>query len=143
MAKSSEARLEWFDTFELGVPEIDDDHKHLLSIMRDVQSSAEQGKSDLCARNLGKLLNDTKAHFGREEEFLRKLGYDGVQGHVAYHGELYSRAKAVKSSCENRVSREDLADCCEEMMSFLIDDIVRGDLPLKSFFEQKGLVKLQ
>ncbi len=143
MAQSPAAKLEWFGTFELGVPEIDDDHKRLLSVMRDIQSSAEQGSTDECEQNLGKLLDEIRAHFGREEEFLRKLGYDGVQDHIAYHAELYSRAEAAKNSCQKLASQEDLLDCCEELMSFLIDDIVRGDMPLKSFFEEKGLVEQQ
>ena len=141
MPKSPSVRLEWLDTFELGVPEIDDDHKNLLSVMRDVQCSAEQGKMGRCGKHLEQLMRDTRAHFDREEKLLRKWRYGDVQGHVAYHAKLYSRAEAAKKSCENIESREDLVECCKEMMSFLIDDIVRGDLPLKTFFEEMGLVE--
>ncbi len=136
-------KLVWLETFEIGVPEIDDDHKQILSVMRNVRSAAEREQTDLCGKYLDELLVVSRAHFQREEDFLRKWEYGDLEGHIRYHQALYSRADAMKKTCQDALPGKDLETCCGEMMDFLIDDVIRGDLPLKSFFQEKGLAKPQ
>lgn len=134
-------KFKWLETFELGVPLIDDCHKKIMSAMQDVLSLAETGQIALCKERLDELLRISAEHFQEEENFLRECGYDSVENHVRYHARMYSRAEAVNKSCANIESKEDLKDCCEEMMAFLVDDVIKGDIALKTFFQNKGLAK--
>ncbi len=135
------AKLEWLETFELGVPEIDDDHREILAIMKSVEAAAETENYDLCADLLDKLIEFSAVHFKREEALLRKVGYPGVDMHEEYHSELVGQASAVKDVCKRIKSRENFQECCSELFGFLVDDIVAGDLKFKSFLETKGVTK--
>lgn len=132
-------RFEWLETFELGVPEIDNDHRAMLALMKALQSSAKAGDRRTSVKLLDRLLAFSHDHFAREEAFLRRWNYQEEGEHRRYHEGLYARAQAVKKACAQTESRKGFDECCEEMMSFLVDDIVRGDLGLKSFLQDAGL----
>ncbi|MGB8275609.1 MAG: hemerythrin domain-containing protein [Alphaproteobacteria bacterium] len=131
----------WLETFELGIPQIDDEHKQMLSIMQRVQDTANAEQFDECMTLLDDLISVSEAHFTREEELLEKLRYPGVAEHREYHSALLARAEAVKEICKGMRSRANFKGCCEEMFGFLVDDVVAGDLTLKSFLQEKGAIK--
>lgn len=135
------AKLEWLETFELGYPEIDNDHKEMLSIMKAIEAQADAENFELCAKLLDELIFHSKAHFEREEKLLADAGYPYVDLHGEYHSALVARADAVKEICQGIRSKENFKDCCMEMFGFLVDDVIAGDLQFKSFLEEKGLIK--
>jgi len=132
-------KLEWLETFELRVPEIDGDHRVMLDLMKAVQSAAAAHERQLCERYLDRLLDFSQSHFAREEILLERWKYPDAEKHAAYHAGLQARAKAVRQACAKTETFEAFEECCEEMMSFLVDDVVRGDMKLKSFVENAGL----
>ncbi|MCF8468362.1 MAG: hemerythrin domain-containing protein [Sneathiella sp.] len=134
-------KLDWLETFELGVPEVDADHRELLAIMKKIESLADAGAFDDCGPLLDELIDFSVAHFAREEEMLVEVGYPNADIHKEYHGRLLDRARSVKDICKEIRSKDNFKDCCDEMFGFLVDDIVTGDLKFKSFLENKGLIK--
>lgn len=132
-------QFDWLESFELGVPEIDSDHRAIMALMRAVQSAARVDERERCEKLLDRLLTLTRDHFAREEAFLSRWGYGEAGDHARYHEGLCARAESVKKACAEIESPQGFDECCEEMMSFLIDDIVRGDLGLKSFLQEAGL----
>jgi len=135
------ARLEWLATFELGVAEIDDDHRKMLATMQRVRDALGAGDRAACLAALDALLEVSAAHFEREEAFLTAHGYADVAKHQAYHTDLFYRAATLKAAGARVETMDQLEACCDEMMSFLIDDVVRGDAGLKSFLQAKGLTR--
>ncbi len=135
------AKLDWLETFELGLPEIDDDHREMLAIMKSVEAAADADDFDLCADLLDKLIEFSTAHFKREEDLLEKAEYPYLGIHKEYHSGLIARADSVKNICKEIKSRKNFKECCSEMFQFLVDDVVAGDLKFKSFLEEKGLVQ--
>lgn len=134
-------KLQWLETFELGLPEIDDDHRELLSIMKSIESAADAEDFERCAELLDSLIDFSRSHFEREEELLAKAGYPHLGLHSEYHSGLLARAGTVKEICKGIRSKETFKDCCAEMFKFLVDDIIAGDLNFKSFLEEKGVIK--
>ena len=132
-------KLEWLDTFELRVPEIDGDHRVMLDLMNAVQSAAAARDRPRCEHYMDRLLAFSESHFRREEALLDRWKYPGARKHAAYHAELLERTNAVRRACSEIESPESYIECCEEMISFLVDDVVRGDMKLKSFMENAGL----
>ncbi len=134
-------KLDWLETFELGIPSVDADHRHLLNIMKQIETAANAAKFETCKDLLDELVVASKNHFAREEALLEETGYPNAAIHKDYHARLLSRAQSVKDVCKEIGTRENLKDCCHEMFEFLIDDIVKGDVNFKSFLEEKGLIK--
>lgn len=133
-------KLEWLDTFELGVPEIDGEHRTMLDLMKAVQLAVAARDRKRGEQYLDRLLAFSRSHFAREETLLEGWGYPDTAKHANYHAKLLERAIALKQVCAEIESAEAFEECCKEMMSFLVDDVVRGDLNLKSFLEDAGLV---
>lgn len=134
------SNLVWHDFFEIGVEFIDQDHKHLLAIMQDVQDAIMQRDYEACAKHLSRLLGEAAEHFHREEVFLGEAKYPGLTEHMKYHAELLAQAEHVKKICESTETRQDVQACFKGMARFLIDDILKGDVKFKSYLEHEGLV---
>ena len=131
--------IEWLETFELRVPEIDSDHRVMLELMKGVRAAAEAGDRDRCEHILDRLIVFSIQHFEREEAFIKCHGYAGADRHAEYHRGLLDRVETVRKACRKIETPGEFQDCCDELMSFLVDDVVRGDLKLKSFLNEAGL----
>jgi hemerythrin len=132
-------KLEWLESFKLGVPEIDGDHRIMLDLMKAVQFAAAARDREHVEQYLDRLLTFSEGHFAREEILLEGWKYPEAKKHAAYHAGLLARAEAVRRACADIESPETFEECCEEMMSFLVADVVSGDMKLKSFLEKTGL----
>lgn len=132
-------KLKWLESFELRVPEIDGDHRTMLVLMNLVQSSATSGRRQRVEHYLDRLITFCQSHFAREEALLVRWGYPDVKGHVTYHAGLLERTETLRQSCAKIETPEAFEKCCEELMSFLLDDVLSGDIQLKSFLEHAGL----
>jgi len=133
--------LEWDDSYTIGIDFIDQDHKRLLSIMRDLRDSILEGKLKKCASLSNNIIQETEAHFTKEETYLKKIGYPYLEKHKKYHQELLAQAQQVKNICEGINQEHDLIKCFQVMESFLIDDITNGDVQFVSFLEYEGHIE--
>jgi hemerythrin len=132
--------VRWLDSFELGVPEIDSDHKTIVRLMKLVEDSVTANYSPRTTVALiDRLFAYTRDHFRREEEMLKSWGYEEIDKHSGYHGELMDSAEEIKAACLKAAGEDDFQECCSELMRFLIDDVVRGDMKLKSFLQYSGV----
>lgn len=131
--------LDWLDSFEIGLKAIDDDHRQMLGIMRQIKAAGNVRDRDACVVLLENLVDFSQAHFEREEKLLRDIQYPSAQVHEKYHANLLERADVIKEACKAIRSDRDFQECCEEMFGFLIDDVIAGDLKIKSFLEEHGL----
>ncbi|MEO3430234.1 hemerythrin domain-containing protein [Pelagibius sp. CAU 1746] len=132
-------RFDWLESFELRVPEIDGDHRAMLELMKATRAAAAAGNRTKVEHFLDRLFALTQNHFMREETLLLRWGYPDAKTHAMYHQRLLDRAKAVRRACGKIESQEAFEECCEEMMTFLVDDVVRGDLKMKSFLQSNDL----
>lgn len=133
--------LVWHDFLEIGVEFIDQDHKHLLAIMQNIQGAIVRQDYEECANLLAKLLVEAADHFQREEAYLAEAKYPGLAEHKKYHIELLTQADNVKKICESTETAHDVQACFNGMSRFLIDDILKGDVRFKSYLEHEGLIK--
>jgi hemerythrin len=81
--------IEWKPEYSIGVPELDEDHKNLIGLLNQVIAAiSSPDKKALLTQTLNAALVYTKSHFQREEEFLSKGGYPGLEEHKASHQAL-------------------------------------------------------
>lgn len=130
--------LEWLGSFDLGVPEIDGDHRTILELMKAVKAAAAREDPARCEQYLDRMLEFLGVHFAREEKLLANWHYLEVKQHANYHTELLKRAETVRQTCLANEGPESFEKCCAELISLLVDEVVRGDMTLKSFLEHSG-----
>lgn len=130
----------WVDTFELGVPEIDGDHRTIIHLMNLVEDALTGGrKREEMVALIDRLFAFTSDHFRREEMLLEGWGFGEVEHHALYHSTLLDSAENIKAVCLEREHGPHFRSCCDELLKFLIDDVVKGDLRLKSFLQYQGI----
>jgi len=133
--------LDWHDFYEMGIEFIDQEHKEILAIMRNIRDAINTGNLVRCSYLSGRLIREAENHFNNEEEYLEQLKFPGLKEHKEYHAELLMQAHQVKKICEGSKKDHNLTECFNAMEKFLIDDVLYGDVQFQSFLEYKGLIK--
>ncbi len=82
-------RFEWQDFYEVGVPEIDAQHRELFTVINDLSEKlATAGGRGVPPDAAEKLLAFVRLHFQREESLLEKAGYPRAQEQRDEHRQL-------------------------------------------------------
>ncbi len=133
--------LEWNDRLLTGVERLDDDHKKVLEIMRELQKTIQNQDYDRSSTLFDALLEAGAAHFEYEEAFLAKAHYPYIEEHIQFHHDLVQKVKAVRAMCNDAEKRDDLEENFQIMAQFLIDDVIAGDQQFKAYLESRGLIR--
>lgn len=132
--------VEFSETFELDCGELDQDHRRLIEMLNEIVAMLDDGKTGNCKSKVQEFVNFSKAHFRREERFLAKAGYPGLQEHCEHHIRLNKKMDHILEFADmagvNEKARESLK---KELVFFLMDDVITTDLDFKSFIEDKRL----
>jgi hemerythrin len=109
------ALIEWNDALAIGIPEIDYQHRNLVSMLNALHEAVESGET---REALGEILEELDLyvinHFATEERLMERIKYEFVKEHKAEHLRL---ASTVQDFRNRFASNEASAD---EMLQFLI-----------------------
>ncbi|MFK7741882.1 MAG: bacteriohemerythrin [Planctomycetota bacterium] len=83
------ARIEWQARFELGVAQVDREHRGLVDAMNRIHELSEEkaGKAAIDAA-IQKLAELTTQHFRDEELYMEKIGYADRERHGLIHEDM-------------------------------------------------------
>ena len=86
------ALLDWNESLELGVGEMDREHRELVAAMNAVHELATRGaaKAQIDAA-LVRLVTLTQAHFADEERHMEATGYPDRQRHKLIHVDMLKK----------------------------------------------------
>lgn len=135
------AAPEWSTILEVGVPEIDDDHKQMFVMAAEIGAAVTALDYAECRLAVERFLALAADHCVREEAMLKSLDYHDLDAHASYHDGLLERGEELRNASAKASSKAGMEQCYRMMMAFLVDDVVRGDLQAKSFLEEKGVAK--
>lgn len=127
--------VDWDDTYKLGIPAIDADHKLLVELLNRFLAASVKGvEPDGLAAILNDLIEQTRAHFAREELMLDRNDYPDLALHKAEHDRLLQQAKHFQERYEEGTAPRDLSmETAEFLQSWLLEHIIRTDKPYKPF----------
>ena len=128
--------IAWSEILSVGVDEIDEDHRKLVSIFNVLNRSVMEVESpDYLAATLEELINCTVWHFSHEERLMLKYRYAGIEEHKAEHRELIQSAKELQQKIlqgDKPVAHEHI----EFLERWLTGHILTADLRLGSYLSQ-------
>lgn len=88
-------KVSWSEHYTMGIPEIDEDHKHLFRIAEKLVNTVEspQGMNEwsrmfVVREGVKYLKNYFLEHAAREEEYMRRIGYADYVTHKRLHDEF-------------------------------------------------------
>jgi hemerythrin len=132
-------KFEWNEIYELGILEIDLQHKKLISISNELYDVATKDDVNLkltMSKILKNLTDYTVYHFTSEEEFMKKYGYEGVPMHKIAHdnfvAEVTQQIKKLDSS-----SKEAVLLFYDYIANWILTHIAKADKIWANFVKEK------
>ena len=134
-------KFEWNESYEIGIPEIDSQHKKLIAISNELYDVATKG-GDSFKSNMAKVLKSltdyTVYHFGNEEEnFQKKYGYPGFEMHKVAHEQFIAELKHQVAKLEEGGSQEDAFIFYDYVANWIITHIGKADPVWAKFVKTK------
>ncbi len=97
--------IEWKPEFELGVPDVDHEHRELIELINAIYSFIEDGASpEHVIDALGDIYAHISAHFALEEKIMREAHYGQYPDHKADHERLLDQLRDIMDDVEDDVS---------------------------------------
>jgi hemerythrin len=92
------ALLVWEEALSVGDAHIDDEHKHLFSLMDQLYEAMRNSQPrEVVGALLDELVRQTEQHFAEEEVFMKKIGYADFAEHKTEHERLLRDVYEVQS----------------------------------------------
>lgn len=105
----------WTENYEIGIPEVDEQHQHLISVVNDLHEAILKGQGqDYLENVLNKLIDYVEFHFSTEEKLMEKVEYPEMGEHCFEHLGLKSRVLAFQKKF-----KEESEPLSEDLMLFL------------------------
>lgn len=129
----------WKDEYSVGVAGIDADHKKLISMINQLHlaMSNDRGQS-LITTIISDMLDYTKMHFAKEEDYMRQAEYLGLLQHFREHEIFVQKTLDLKQRSEAGEFVLSL-----EVVQFLSDwlkrHILESDMKYVPAFKKKGI----
>lgn len=124
------------DTFEIGIAEIDSQHRQLHSLLLRLQHSADKRYAYAAGTLLDELAIQTRIHFAVEESLMRLLSFPGTEAHVAEHRRLTEQLDKFRQRAQDFDVTEGLAVFIQ---TWLIDHVNHFDREFVGHFLAKGV----
>lgn len=131
-------RLQWSDSLNLGVAEIDNEHKQLLQVANELLDAVAHGRGeDAIERAVAQLREYTVTHFAHEEKYMERIAYPQLQEHVQQHKELTDKVKEFQRA---RFLQEEVSvDSVKNFLkTWLLEHILVEDMAIGEFAKARG-----
>ncbi len=107
----------WKPSYELGILEIDLDHRQLVGVINDLYEAMKQGQGfELINQTIDHLIEYVGKHFDHEEAIMREAGFPGMFNHEKEHQRF--RALVLEMDMRRRAGSGPTAS---ELLNYLSD----------------------
>jgi hemerythrin len=111
------ALINWSEAFEVGIPEVDEQHKKLVAIVNALHEAMRKGQArEILGKALDEVVDYTVYHFATEERLFAEKEYPRAVAHKHLHDELTATAKKLRADVASGKSV-----ISHEVMRFLRD----------------------
>ncbi len=131
--------VQWNRTLEIGIPKVDDEHRHLVDIVNAFHRIYEAGAArDKVFTVLNMLLRYAEIHFRSEEALMEAGNYPGLPEHREEHERLIQEVFELNARYE-AADAEITSETMEFLKQWLLDHILSEDMKLREYFERRGI----
>lgn len=128
--------FEWNKSFELGIEQFDEHHKHLVGLLNEAYDNFTcRGLHDDLGAVLDKLFDYATYHYTAEEHWMGLHGYEGLTHHRDEHNRFSRRVIEIKTdSCNGKTQL--LLELLTFLKNWLSDHILKTDVSYARFAVQ-------
>lgn len=139
MSDASRELLAWVPEFDLGVEEIDLQHKYFLMMINRLAHAFQHSDNHQYQVALLRELNAyVKFHFISEENMMRHAGYDKLTEHQGHHYDLIDRLNARESGLTQRYNAQEAAAVVEFLVRWFTEHTTREDKAFADFLHHQS-----
>lgn len=133
------ALINWDSTLQIGIEEIDNQHKKLVELLNTLFDAMQNGRSkDVLGKILNELTSYTVMHFKTEEKYFEKFGFEDEIDHLAAHASFVSKVSKFKAEFDSGN-----AAVSQDLLRYLKDWITKhinvSDRKYVELFKNNGL----
>ena len=130
-------RFEWQDFYSVGVPDIDEQHRTLFTMINELAECIEgSGISAACRDESAHLLEYTRFHFEHEEKMLAGYGYTRLEEQRTEHARLLGQlGTLVAAGASGKAGAQNPSEFFKD---WLIDHTLLEDRRLKVFLSERN-----
>lgn len=128
---SKPAKLLWNEKFGIGIKQIDDDHKVLITLL-DRASVHGLGEEDVDGI-ISELIDYTLYHFRREEAIMEACGYPNLEEHRAAHRKLAIKAERFAEEWRKARAPDAIQELLVFLRTWLVNHIMKEDAEIRAF----------
>ena len=128
----------WNDSYSVGVPALDDQHKKLVGMINrlaDCHAARSNGSSGAFHEVLSRMFDYTQVHFKDEEDYLQRIGYPRLADHKTEHAAFVGKMAAFSMAASEGI--QDEAAVHRYLKAWLLSHILESDMQYRSFVESK------
>jgi hemerythrin len=125
--------LAWREQLSVGNDVIDDDHKHLIEIINQVENNLLSKNRRALNVALDELTRYSETHFVSEEKIATAVGYSHVARIHDSHAMLLTRLSEVRQEIGEEWTEESVGHFTTLLRDWLIKHVIKEDLLMKPF----------
>jgi hemerythrin len=127
--------MTWKDSFAIGIPQIDRQHKELCDQVDVLFDACSKGKgAEEILKVLNFLANYTVRHFADEEAYQLKIKYPKFQQHKAKHTDFLNKVTKLKKEATDQGVNISMVIKINQIISdWLVEHIKNTDSDLKNY----------
>ncbi len=129
-------RLEWANSFDVGIDAIDRQHRELIDLLNAFADAAFGNDASKCQGIAARFFKVLASHFELEERCLFKAGYPRAKEHADEHRAKLAALVKIRDSHLSDPERGGAASCYDALLEFLIGDLLESDLKYKSHIQE-------
>lgn len=138
--EGNEKLVEWSDDLSVGIQEIDEQHKLLVSLLNRLHTAiVEHHGSDVAQDILRQLTEYTKIHFAVEESLMRILGFPDYAEHKRHHEMLIAEVRELSAKLEQE-KKSISFELLHFLKMWLTKHIMEEDQAYSPHFLSKGVI---
>lgn len=128
--------LEWTEKMSVGSEALDEDHKRLISMLKELNTALKAGSPAETIRDIMvELAAYTDYHFAAEERVLRMARYEGLDEHIEAHNKWRERLSELQTTLEGKADRRSALKLSDFLSDWLIRHILGDDQKFKPAIE--------
>jgi len=139
MATISYFRISWRPELEVGVKQIDEQHKQLVAMLNQLTDLAEQGKDDgRLQAILLRLVRYTETHFAMEAGLMQAHRYPARVAHLGQHEGLAGKVREYQAEAKAG-SKQTVDTLLVFLAGWLERHILGSDKQLAAYLRECGV----
>lgn len=126
--------IEWKEAYNLGIEEIDQQHKKLFEIMNRIFNALKEDyamdKKQQALEILHELIDYTHYHFTAEEQYMQEIAYPYFHDHKLEHEEFIARINEFHIDEVKVHQNQQLQELFRYMIGWITNHILKSDLTI-------------